>query len=69
VGGPAYHLTPPNTRDEGANCSGSCGCYSAIRDSLTPFLQAKKLQGEDKAIAQAVRPMNKPWVKLNKKQD
>jgi len=33
------------------------------------ILQTKKLHGEGKALAMAVQPMNKPWAKLNKKQD
>jgi hypothetical protein len=33
------------------------------------ILQTKKLHGEDKALAVAVQPRNKPWAKLNKKQD
>lgn len=32
------------------------------------ILQTTKLHGEDKALAMAVHPINKPWAKLNKKQ-
>ena len=35
--------------------------------SASEFLGMKERQGEDKAIAMAVRPMNKPWATLRKK--
>lgn len=35
--------------------------------SAGEFLQTKKLEGENKATARALRPMKKPWAKLRKK--
>ena len=35
--------------------------------SVSEFLETKKRQGEDKAIARALRPRKKPWAKLRKK--
>jgi hypothetical protein len=35
--------------------------------SASEFLQSKDIQGEDKAIAMALRPINKPWTRLRKK--
>jgi hypothetical protein len=33
------------------------------------ILKTKMLHGQDKALAMAVHPMNKPWARLQKKQD